>query len=214
MEMAMRLPRVLIVDDHQLFAEGLSHVLKDRFEVVGTITDGRLLSDAVRRLHPDVVLLDMSMPHVSGLDVLLELKAKRCECRTIVVTMHADARMAAEAIKAGASGFVLKESGREELVTAIDAVLQGQTYLTSTLTRDVLSLMAGPADPEQIELTLRQREVLRLIVQGQRVKEIAAALDLSPRSVESIKYRMMQDLNVQSTAGLVRYALQHNIVAN
>jgi len=212
--MAMRLPRVLIVDDHQLFAEGLSHVLKDRFDVVGTITDGRLLSDAVRRLQPDVVLLDMSMPHVSGLDVLLELKAKRCECRTIVVTMHADARMAAEAIKAGASGFVLKESGREELVTAIDAVLQGQTYLTSTLTRDVLSLMAGPADPEHVELTLRQREVLRLIVQGQRVKEIAAALDLSPRSVESIKYRMMQDLNVQSTAGLVRYALQHNIVAH
>ena len=209
----MRQPRILIVDDHQLFAEGLTHVLEDRFEVVGTLNDGRLISDTVRRLQPDVVLLDMSMPHISGLDVLLELKAKRCECRTIVVTMHADARMAAEAIKAGASGFVLKESGREELVTAIEAVLQGQTYLTSTLTRDVLSLMAGPADPDQVELTLRQREVLRLIVQGQRVKEIAAALDLSPRSVESIKYRMMQDLNVQSTAGLVRYALQHNIVA-
>ena len=209
----MRQPRILIVDDHQLFAEGLTHVLEDRFEIVGTLNDGRLIRDTVRRLQPDVVLLDMSMPHISGLDVLLELKAKRCECRTIVVTMHADARMAAEAIKAGASGFVLKESGREELVTAIEAVLQGQTYLTSTLTRDVLSLMAGPADPDQVELTLRQREVLRLIVQGQRVKEIAAALDLSPRSVESIKYRMMQDLNVQSTAGLVRYALQHNIVA-
>src|SRR5262245_66242204 len=120
METSMRLPRVLIVDDHQLFAEGLTHVLEDRFEVVGTVTDGRLLSDAVRRLRPDLVLLDMSMPHVSGLDVLLELKAKQCDCRTIVVTMHADARMAAEAIRAGASGFVLKESSREGLVTALD----------------------------------------------------------------------------------------------
>ena len=210
----MRLPRILIVDDHQLFAEGLTHVLRERFEIVGTITDGRQLSETVKRLRPDVVLLDISMPHISGLDVLLELKAKRCDCRTIVVTMHADARMAAAAIKAGASGFVLKESSREELVAALDAVMQGQTYLTSTLTGDVLSLMSGPADPQEVDLTLRQREVLRLIVQGQRVKEIAAALDLSPRSVESIKYRMMQDLNVQSTAALVRYALQHNIVSH
>jgi two-component system nitrate/nitrite response regulator NarL len=106
----------------------------------------------------------------------------------------------------------LKESSHEELVTALDAVLQARTYLTAALTKDVLALMAGPSDPESVELTPRQREVLRLIVQGQRVKEIAAALDLSPRTVESIKYRMMQELNVQSTAGLVRYAIQHNIV--
>jgi DNA-binding NarL/FixJ family response regulator len=208
----MRLPRVLIVDDHRLFAEGLSHMIKDRFEIVGTITDGRLLLDAVRRLHPDVVLLDMSMPQASGLDLLLELKAKRVECRTIVLTMHADPRMAADALKAGAAGYVLKESSHEELVAALDAVLQARTYLTTALTKDVLALMAGPSDPESVELTPRQREVLRLIVQGQRVKEIAAALNLSPRTVESIKYRMMQELNVQSTAGLVRYAIQHNIV--
>jgi DNA-binding NarL/FixJ family response regulator len=209
----MRLPRVLLVDDHRLFAEGLAQVLKDRFDVVGTITDARGLTDAVRQLVPDVVLLDVSMPNISGLDVLAELKAKRFTCRTLMLTMHADPRMAVEALKAGASGFVLKESGRDELMAALDAVLQGRTYLTATLTKDVLSLMSGPADPAQVELTQRQREVLRLIVQGQRVKEIAAALDLSPRSVESIKYRMMQDLNVQSTAALVRYALEHNIVA-
>lgn len=209
----MRLPRVLIVDDHRLFADGLSEMLKDRFEVVATLTDPRVLVDAVRRLQPDVVLLDMSMPHMGGLDVLLELKARRLGCRTMVLTMHADARMAAEALKSGASGFVLKESSREELVAALDAVLQGQTYLTAALTKDVLTLMSGPADPQEVELTLRQREVLRLIVQGQRVKEIAANLDLSPRTVESIKYRMMQDLSVQSTAALVRYAIQHNIVA-
>jgi DNA-binding NarL/FixJ family response regulator len=208
----MRLPRVLIVDDHLLFAEGLSHIIKDRFEIVGTIADGRLLAEAVRSLRPAVVLLDVSMPHVSGLDLLLELKAKRLECRTIVLTMHADPRMAADALKAGAAGYLLKESSHEELVTALDAVLHGRTYLTAALTKEVLALMAGPADPESVELTLRQREVLRLIVEGQRVKEIATALNLSPRSVESIKYRMMQDLNVQSTAGLVRYAIQHHIV--
>ena len=208
----MRLPRVLIVDDHRLFAEGLSYVIKDRFEIVGTIADGRLLVDAVRRVQPDVVLLDVSMPHVSGLDLLLELKAKHLECRTIVLTMHADPRMASDALKAGAAGYVLKESSHEELVAALDAVLQGRTYLTAALTKDVLALMAGPTDPESVELTPRQREVLRLIVQGQRVKEIATALNLSPRSVESIKYRMMQDLNVQSTAGLVRYAIEHHIV--
>jgi len=209
----MRPPRVLIVDDHQLFAEGLTHMLQDRFEIAGRITDGRLLLDAVRRLDPDVLLLDMSMPHASGLDLLLELKAQGVACRTIVLTMHADPRMAAEALKAGAAGFVLKESSREELVNALEAVLQGRTYLTAALTKDVLSLMSGPADPSQVELTPRQRKVLQLIVQGQRVKEIAAALDLSPRSVESIKYRMMQDLNIQSTAALVHYAIQHNIVA-
>jgi len=208
----MRLPRVLIVDDHQLFTEGLTEVLKDRFEIVGAISDGRQLIETVRRLHPDVILLDLSMPHIGGIDVLLEMKAQKIACRTIVLTMHADARVAAEAIKAGAAGFVLKESTRRELVAALDAVLQNQVYLTEALTKDVLALMAGPADPAQVELTPRQREVLRLIVQGQRVKEIAAALELSPRSVESIKYRMMQDLNVQSTAALVRYALQHNIV--
>lgn len=208
----MRLPRIMIVDDHLLFAEGLAHVLQDRFEIVATMTDGRLLTDAVRRLKPDVLLLDVSMPHISGLDVLRQLKAERLSCRTIMLTMHADPRMAAEALGAGASGFLLKEASREELVTALDAVLQGQTYLTAALTREVLSLMAGPVDPDHIDLTPRQREVLRLIVQGQRVKEIAAMLDLSPRSVESIKYRMMQDLNVQSTAGLVRYAIEHNIV--
>jgi DNA-binding NarL/FixJ family response regulator len=209
----MRLPRVLIVDDHRLFAEGLAQVLKERFDVVGSIADGSLLSDAVVRLYPDVVLLDVSMPHVGGLEALGRLKATNASCKTILLTMHADARLATEALKAGASGFLLKESTGDELVTAIEAVLDGRTYLTSMLTKDVLSMMSGPADPGTVELSPRQREVLRLIVEGQRVKEIAAALDLSPRSVEAIKYRMMQDLNVHSTAALVRYAIVHRLAS-
>jgi DNA-binding NarL/FixJ family response regulator len=209
----MRLPRVLIVDDHRLFAEGLAQVLKDRFDVVGSIADGSLLSEAVARLYPDVVLLDVSMPNVGGLEALGRLKARNATCKTILLTMHAEARLATEALKAGASGFLLKESTGEELVAAIEAVLDGRTYLTSMLTKDVLSMMSGPADPGTVELTPRQREVLRLIVDGQRVKEIAAALDLSPRSVEAIKYRMMQDLNVHSTAALVRYAIVHRLAS-
>jgi DNA-binding NarL/FixJ family response regulator len=153
------------------------------------------------------------MPNVGGLEALGRRKSGRLDYKTIVLTMHGDARLAIEALKAGASGFVMKESSGEELLTALDAVLQGRTYLTSTLTKDVLALMAEPSQPGGIRLTTRQREVLRLIVQGQRVKEIAGILDLSPRSVESIKYHIMQELNVHSTAELVRYAIQHDLVA-
>ncbi len=125
--------------------------------------------------------------------------------------MHSDARLAVEALKAGASGFMLKESSGEELLAAVEAVLQGRTYLTPTLTKDVLSMMSDPAPPDRVHLTPRQREVLRLVVQGQRAKEIAATLDLSPRTIEAIKYQLMQELNVHSTAELVRYAMQNDL---
>jgi DNA-binding NarL/FixJ family response regulator len=211
-EGGMSMPRVLIVDDHKLFAEGIAQLLKGRYEIAGTVADGSMLGEAAVRLHPDVVLLDLSMPNVGGLEALGHRKAARLEYKTIVLTMHGDARLAIEALKAGASGFVLKESSGEELLTALEAVLQGRTYLTSSLTKDVLALMAEPSQAEGVKLTPRQREVLRMIVHGQRVKEIAGLLDLSPRSVESIKYHIMQELNVHSTAELVRYAIQHDLV--
>src|SRR5262249_51651602 len=157
-----------IVDDHTLFADGLTQVLGNDFEVVGHSTDGRMLVDTIRRLQPEVVLLDVSLPQANGLDLLREIGTRKLPCRIIVLTMHADARMAAEALKAGAAGFLLKESSRQELLAALEAVLQGRTYLTSTLTREVLAIMSGPVEPEQVQLTTRQREVLRLIVQGQR----------------------------------------------
>jgi DNA-binding NarL/FixJ family response regulator len=209
----MSLPRVLIADDHMLFAEGLAQLLSGRFEVVGKVCDGSQVADAVEKLHPDVVLLDVSMPRVSGLDVLRQLKTRRAAVRAVVLTMHGDARLAVEALKAGAAGFVLKESSGDQLLTALDAVLQGRTYLTSTLTGEVLSLLSGQSEPATVKLTARQRDVLRLIVDGKRVKEVAELLELSPRTVEAIKYQMMQDLNVHSTATLVRYALQHDLLA-
>jgi DNA-binding NarL/FixJ family response regulator len=209
----MSLPRVLIADDHMLFAEGLAQLLSGRFEVVGKVCDGSQVADAVEKLHPDVVLLDVSMPRVSGLDVLRQLKTRRAAVRAVVLTMHGDARLAVEALKAGAAGFVLKESSGDQLLTALDAVLQGRTYLTSTLTGEVLSLLSGQSEPATVKLTARQRDVLRLIVDGKRVKEVAELLELSPRTVEAIKYQMMQDLNVHSTATLVRYAIQHDLLA-
>jgi DNA-binding NarL/FixJ family response regulator len=209
----MSLPRVLIADDHMLFAEGLAQLLSGRFEVVGKVCDGSQVADAVEKLHPDVVLLDVSMPRVSGLDVLRQLKTRRAAVRAVVLTMHGDARLAVEALKAGAAGFVLKESSGDQLLTALDAVLQGRTYLTSTLTGEVLSLLSGQSEPATVKLTARQRDVLRLIVDGKRVKEVAELLELSPRTVEAIKYQMMQDLNVHSTATLVRYAIQHDLMA-
>ena len=208
----MSLPSVLLVDDHKVVAEGLVKLLSQFYDIVDTITDGRLVLDAVSRLNPAVVLLDLSMPHISGLEVIRQLKEHGLKSSAIVLTMHADPSLAVEALKAGARGFVLKESSGEELLTALDVVLRGGSYLASALTKDVLTLMVGAADPSRVELTSRQREVLRLVVMGQRAKEIAGSLDMSTRTVESTKYKMMQALNVHSTAELVRYAIEHHLV--
>jgi DNA-binding NarL/FixJ family response regulator len=209
---ATRLPTVMLVDDHVVFTDGIVQLLQGRFDVVGTVADGGLVVDAAARLHPDVIVMDISMPKVSGLEALRRLKTNHDDSRVIVLTMHADAKLATEALRLGAKGFVLKQSSGQELVNAIEAVLNGSTYLTPVLTEAVLAQLAGPADPAGVELTARQTEILRLIVNGQRMKEIAAALDLSPRTIETLKYDMMRVLNVHSTAELVRYAVEHRLV--
>ena len=207
----MTLKRVLIVDDHEVVAEGLVRLLSDSFDVIGIVVDGRVAADAIAHLRPDVVLLDLMMPNVSGLDVLRLAAERGLETHVIVLTMHADPQLAAEALKTGAHGFLMKEASSEELITAIGVVLNGGTYLASGLTKDVLSIMVA-APTSRHELTSQQREVLRLVVQGQRAKEIAQALDLTTRSVEAIKYRLMQLLGVHSTAQLVRHAVEHRLV--
>ena len=208
----MSLPTVLLADDHKVVVEGLVKLLSQSYEIVATITDGRRVLEAMSRLRPDIVLLDLSMPHVSGLEVIRQLNDHGLEFNAIVLTMHADPSLAVEALKAGARGFVLKESSGEELLSALDVVLRGGTYLASALTKDIVTLMVGAVDPSRVELTPRQREILRLIVLGQRAKEIAGTLDMPTRTVEATKYKMMQALNVHSTAELVRYALEHHLV--
>ena len=205
-------PKILLVDDHKIVAEGLVRLLSDRAEIIGSVNDGSLVVEAVTRLQPDVVILDISMPTISGLEAIRQLRAHGLETKIIVLTMFADAALAVEALRAGASGFVLKESSGDELLTALDAVVNGQTYLAASLTKDIVTLMVGAADPSRVMLTAQQREVLRLIVRGQRAKEVAATLGLSPRSIVAIKQKLMQSLQVRSTAELVRYAVEHRLV--
>ena len=208
----MRRPTVLLADDHVVFTDGIVRILKERFDVVGTVTDGRSILDAASRLRPDVIVTDISMPTLSGIEGLRQLKANHDESRVIFLTMHSDARLAAEAFRLGAKGFVLKQSSADELVKAIEAVLAGHTYMSSVLTEEVLALMSDPATSSGAELSSRQKEVLRLIVNGHRTKEIAANLNLSPRTVETIKYEMMRNLNVHSTTELVRYSIENRLV--
>jgi len=207
-----RLPTVLLADDHIVFTDGVVRILAEHFDVVGTVQDGRSLVDTAARLRPDVIVSDISMPTLSGLEGLRQLKGNHIDSRVIFLTMHADAKLAAEAFRLGARGFVLKQSSGDELVTAIRAVLDGHKYLSAALTDEVLSLMSTPAGAPGVELTSRQTEVLRLIVNGHRMKEIAATLNLSPRTVETIKYEMMRDLSLHSTTDLVRYAIEHRLV--
>jgi len=209
----MKRHTVLLADDHAIVTEGLARLLREHeFDVVGAVGDGQLLIDAARQHRPDVIVTDLSMPGLSGLDVLARLRAERIDSKVVVLTMHNDADLATVAMRAGASGFLLKESAGEELVGAIRQALQGRVYLTPALTRDVMERMAGSAGASEPQLTPRQRDVLRLIVKGQRMKEIAANLGLSTRTVETHKYEMMEALGLHSTAELVRYALDRRLV--
>jgi len=206
-----RRTRVMLADDHAIVAQGLATLLKDHFDLVGTVGNGDELIDAARKLRPDVIVADIAMPVLSGLEALRRLKAMRSEAKVIFLTMHADAQLATEAFRAGASGYVVKQSAGEELIAAIREALQGRTYLTPLITKDVIANFTETTPPT-VKLTPRQREVLRLIAEGRRMKEIAAILELSTRTVETHKYEMMRGLGVESTAELVRYAIQIGLV--
>lgn len=201
----------MLADDHAIVVDGLSSLLKDQFELVGTVADGPALVDAVRRLRPDVIVTDIAMPRMSGLEALRRLSADGLKSKVIFLTMHSDPQLAAEAFRAGASGYVLKHSAGEELVTAINEVLQGRAYLTPLLTRDVLANLGDALARPKAKLTSRQREVLRLIMEGRRMKEIAAELHLSRRTVESHKYDMMHALGVRTTAELIQYVIRNDL---
>jgi DNA-binding NarL/FixJ family response regulator len=209
----MRRTTVLLADDHAIVAEGLATLLKGHFDLVGTVGDGSQLLDAARALQPDVIVADMAMPVLSGLEALRQLKAERIDAKVIFLTMHADAQLATAALRAGASGYVLKHSAGEELMRAIHEVLEGRVYLTPLLTKDVITTLTEPTTQPAVQLTTRQREVLQLIADGRRMKEIAATLQLSTRTVETHKYQMMRVLGVDSTAALVRYAIELGLVA-
>ena len=208
----MRRPTVLLADDHAIVTDGLARILKEaHFDVVGAVRDGQQLLNAATRLRPDVIITDLAMPGLSGLDALARLRAAHVQSKIIVLTMHHDAELATDAIRGGASSFLLKESAGDELLTAVRHALDGKVYITPTVTQEIMERMAGPAQAKEPHLTPRQRDILRLIVKGQRMKEIAATLGLSTRTVEGHKYQMMEALGVTSTAELVRYALERQL---
>jgi two-component system, NarL family, response regulator NreC len=205
-------PRVLLADDHAIIADGLARLIADVADLVGQVNDGLRLVEDARRLRPDIVVADITMPGMSGIDAMRQLKAEGCDARFIFLTIHAEARLAAEAMRSGASGYLLKQAAGNELFHAIDAVANGRTYLTPLITGDVLRKLSSPADGAERELTPRQREVLRLLAQGKRMKEIAAQLNISVRTVENHKAQLLQALGLETTADLVRFAIKQHIV--
>ena len=208
----MTRPRILLADDHLMLLEALKALLEPAFDVVGIVPDGRMLLEVFSRLDPDVVLLDVGMPLLNGLDAGRQLKARRRSVKLIYLTMNPDPDLASEALRLGASGYLLKSSAVEELKQAIEEVLRGRTYITPLITRDVVGslLRQGNVRPE---LTVRQREVLQLLAEGKSMKEAAAILDLTPRTVAFHKYRMMEQLRLKTSAELVRFAVQRGVVA-
>ena len=204
---------VLLADDHAIVMEGLASLLRSEFSLVGTVADGVRLIEAARELRPDVIVTDVAMPGMSGLEALRRLKAEGIASKVIFLTMHADAQLAAEALRAGASGFVVKHAAGKELIAAIHTVLRGGKHLTPHLASDVLASLADGGTPGVGTLTPRQREVVSLIAEGRTMKEVAAALGLSPRTVETHKYQVMQALGFQTTADLIRYAFEHGLIA-
>jgi DNA-binding NarL/FixJ family response regulator len=210
-----RRPRVLLADDHLLVAEALRSLLISEFELVGVVEDGRALVEAAGRLRPDVIVADVTMPHLNGIDALIQLRQGGDRVPVVFLTMHRDVTFARRALDAGASGFVLKHSAPAELLSAIHAALEGRTYLTPQLAGEVLEAMKqGPekaADPVE-SLTPRQREVLRFLAEGRSAKEIASSLSVSARTVEFHKYQMMETLGLHTSAELIHFAIKHGLV--
>ena len=211
----MSSPRVLLADDHRVVSEGLKRLLADDFELVGMVEDGRALVAAAKKLQPDVVVADITMPHLNGIEAIAQLKKDNADIKVVLLTMHQDAAYARRALEAGAAGFVVKHSAPAELVMAINAALKGQTFITPALASDVLrQTQQDTRDATAPELlTPRQREILRLLAEGRSAKEIAAMLSISSRTVEFHKYQMMEAHGLHSNAELVHFAIKHGIVS-
>jgi DNA-binding NarL/FixJ family response regulator len=208
-------PRVLLADDHLMVAEALTSLLTPEFDLVGVVEDGRQLIEAAGKLRPDVIVADIAMPHLNGIDALIRLREEGYKVPVVFLTMHRDVTFARRALEAGASGFVLKHSASVELVAALHAALRGKTYLTPQVAGEVLEAMRqGPeqADNPVGALTPRQREVLQLLAEGRSAKEIASILSISTRTVEFHKYQMMETLGARSNAELIHFAIKNGLV--
>jgi DNA-binding NarL/FixJ family response regulator len=208
-------PRVLLADDHRIVAEGLKSILSSEFDLVAMVEDGRALVEAAKKHHPDVIVADITMPHLNGLDAIGLLKKENPRAKVIILTMHQDVAYARRALQAGACGFVLKHSAPAELLTALRAALDDKTYITPTVAADVFDPLQGKDEHPNAStrLTPRQTEILQLFAEGKSAKEIASALGISSRTVEFHKYQVMESLQIHSNAELIHFAIKQGIVA-
>lgn len=208
-------PRVLIADDHKLVAEACKSLLEPEFDVVAVVPDGRALLQATEELHPDVVILDISMPELNGLDAGEQIKHKNRSTKLIYLTMALGPDIAAEAFRRGASGYVLKQCNAEELLIAVRRVIRGESYLSPLITKDTVEflLRSGAAYEEEKRISSRQSEVLQLLAEGKSMKEIAYILQLKPGTVAFHKYRIMDILGLKTSAALIEYAIKHHMIS-
>jgi DNA-binding NarL/FixJ family response regulator len=208
----MKRPRILLADDHKLITEALQHLLQTDFDVVGTVSDGRALIKAAAELKPELVIVDIGMPLLNGLDAADQLKELHPDIKVIFLTQNREPRYAVEAFRRKASGYLLKDSAASELTTAIREALQGRSYVSPAIAKGMHEHGLNP-EPGLRELSPREREVLQLLAEGKSMKEVAAVLDISPRTVEFHKYRVMELLGVKTNAELVQYAIKHGLIA-
>ena len=207
---------ILIADDHQILAEGIRGLVEPEFQVVGVVADGRELLAAAAELQPDVIVADITMPSLNGIDAAVKLREANVAAKVIFLTQHRDVAYARRAIEAGAVGYVLKHSLSSELLTAIREALAGRTYITPMIAGELLSSYRegqSQTGDSLSRLTSRQREVLQLIAEGRSAKEIAALLNISPRTAEAHKAHILESLGLGSTAELVQYAIRNGIIS-
>jgi DNA-binding NarL/FixJ family response regulator len=207
--------RILLADDHLLVLEGFRRILESQYELVGTVEDGRALLDAAKELQPDIVILDISMPLLNGIDAAAQLKKICPSTKIIIVTMHADTEYVRSAFEAGAMAYVLKRSAADELEQAIRVAVTGHSYITPLITKDMLNVFLSKSSETSAEthtLTMRQRAVLQLLAEGRTAKEIANLLKVSSRTIEFHKSQILTRLNLHTTADLIKYALTHGIM--
>lgn len=210
----MSRPRVVLADDHTMLVEAFEKLLAPSCEIVGKVSDGMALVNAVRELRPDVVVLDISMPLMNGLTAASRIREFDKDVKLVFLTMNEDPDLAAQAFHVGASAYLLKRSAASELLSAIQQVVLRRSYVTPLVTEGMMqSLMEGGAEKQgRQELTQRQREVVQLLAEGRSMKEVANILNIAPRTVAFHKYRLMEQLRVKTNAELIQYAVKHHIV--
>ncbi|HEY4362068.1 MAG TPA: response regulator transcription factor [Bryobacteraceae bacterium] len=206
-------PRILLADDHSLMLDGFTNLLQDKYDVVGTVSDGRALVEAALRLQPDLIISDITMPILNGIDAALEIRRQLPQVKLLFVTMHTSPTYLQAALEAGANGYAVKSSDRTQILAAVETVLQGGRYITPGIGGDQMERWQDPARAAgTLRLSVRERQIVQLVAEGKSRKEVAFALSISEKTVAFHKNNIMRKLGMRSTAQLTRYALDEGLI--